>query len=101
MPVNLDTWNSLPANVQKVFEDNRDWFAQEIGRQFEAKDAGGLATAKEMGVEFITPSPEAVKEFFDYLKVVCLEGAAKLDAKGIRGTEMFNEQRRLVEVLGK
>jgi TRAP-type C4-dicarboxylate transport system substrate-binding protein len=95
--MNWDSYNSLPPDIQKVFDDSYDFYAQEIARQFDIKNEEGLAVGKEMGMEFIKPTPEAMKEFFMYLEAICLKSAKELDAKGYRGTEMFNEMRRLAE----
>jgi TRAP-type C4-dicarboxylate transport system substrate-binding protein len=95
--MNWDTWNSLPPDIQKVFDDNSDFFASAISNAFNALNEGGIAIAKEQGVVFIEPAPEDIDRFNKYMEGVCLKSAAELDAMGYHGTEMYNDTRRLAE----
>jgi TRAP-type C4-dicarboxylate transport system substrate-binding protein len=95
--MNLAKWNKLPADIQKVFENNIDFWTQEEERQIIASGDEGIAFAKTQNVEFITVSPEEETKIFEPLKAVCLKDAAALDAKKYRGTQMYNDLRSIAD----
>jgi TRAP-type C4-dicarboxylate transport system substrate-binding protein len=99
--MNLDSWNKLPADVQKVFDDNYEWNNQNfLNEMIKAEDAG-YAFAKDMGHKFNELSPEEAAKFHAIIKSVCAEKAAELDSKGFAGTEIFNEISNLIEKYSK
>jgi TRAP-type C4-dicarboxylate transport system substrate-binding protein len=56
--MNLDKWNSLPKDVQKVIEAiNKEWIAKH-GRAWDASDKAGREFTLEMGNKIIPLSPE-------------------------------------------
>jgi TRAP-type C4-dicarboxylate transport system substrate-binding protein len=95
--MNLNTWNSLPADLQDKIADSQEWWESEYDRVQETKNQEGKAFAKSKGVEFIEPAPEDLSGFYELLKKVCLDSARKLDQEGFQGTAIFNEIRLLVE----
>ena len=99
--MNLNSWNRLPPDIQKVFEDNIEWWGYEIQKCLENADQAGIEYAKEQGVEFVELSPEDLKKFYSLLEVVALKDAAELDAKGLPGTKIFRETRRLIGLYSK
>ncbi|GAI79495.1 unnamed protein product, partial [marine sediment metagenome] len=95
--MNWDTWNSLPPDIQKVFGDNIEWWGAESDNELAKVSREGIKYANEQGVEFIELSPEDLDKFYDIIEASALKQAAELDAKGLPGTEIFKEARRLVE----
>lgn len=94
--MNLNTWNSLPPDVQKVFEDNIEWWGKEIQSELYRADDVGIKLAQENKVEFIELSQAELDKYYSTVDKVVLEEMAKLDAKGIPGTEIYKEVRRLI-----
>lgn len=99
--MNLKSWDRLPQDIQKVFEDNIEWWGYEIQKSLRNADQAGIDYGKEQGVEFIELSPEALKRFYTLLEAVAMKDAAGLDAKGLPGTKIFKETRRLIELYSK
>ena len=99
--MNLKTWNSLPPDIQKVFEDNVDWWGYEMQKILEDADEDGIRFAKSQGAEFIELSNADLKAYYDLLEVVAKKEAADLDAKGLPGTEIFQETRRLINLYSR
>lgn len=95
--MNMDAWNNLPTDIQKIFIDSREKWEMDYGLFQMQKDQEGVEFAKTKGVQFIEPSPEAINEFYEILKEVCLDSGKKLDSKGFHGTAIFNEMRRLIK----
>jgi TRAP-type transport system periplasmic protein len=99
--MNLATWNKLPADIQAVFERNKEYYTYQVKYQFAKANAGGYDAAKVKGIEFITlPADEKAKLDAIIVKVQD-EQAAKLDAKGLPGTKMMKEIRRLTAAYTK
>jgi TRAP-type C4-dicarboxylate transport system substrate-binding protein len=95
--MNLDVYNSLPSDIQQVFDDNVDyWTICESELAIEA-DEKGIAAANEEGVEFITLTPEELDKYNAAIETTIEEEMARLDAMGLPGTEINNEIRRLVK----
>jgi TRAP-type C4-dicarboxylate transport system substrate-binding protein len=95
--MNLDTWNSLPPDIQKVFEDSIPWMEAEMDKTIIEGDRAAIDFAKAKGHEFYELSEEDLSKFFGYMEELALEKAAGLDAQGLPGTEIYNETRRLIE----
>jgi TRAP-type C4-dicarboxylate transport system substrate-binding protein len=95
--MNLDSWNSLPPDVQKVFEDNYEWNNQNFLDEMNKAEKEGYAFAEDMGHEFNELSPEEAAKLDAIIQEVCAEKAAELDSKGLKGTEIFNEISSLIE----
>jgi TRAP-type C4-dicarboxylate transport system substrate-binding protein len=94
--MNLDRWNSLPPDIQQVFEDNKDFLSSEIERVFLEQDQIGMDFAIERGHEFIDLQPEELDKLNALLRPYALQKAAELDAKGLPGTEIYKEVQRLI-----
>jgi len=98
--MNMDTWNSLPPDIQQVFEDNIVWFGLKVEELAFAKNAEGVALAEEHGVEFITLSAADLDKVYAAADAVIRAEMADLDAKGLPGTEVYEEMLRLIEEYG-
>jgi TRAP-type C4-dicarboxylate transport system substrate-binding protein len=99
--MNLDTWNSLPPDIQNIMSGSQEWWALEYERVQREKDMEGIDFAKQQGVEFIKPSAQELNKFYEKLHGVCLDAAKRLDKMGFRGSEIFSEVRRLLDPLPK
>lgn len=94
--MNLDVWNSLPSDIQQVFEDNREFRTSEYIDAWEQITEDGIEYALEQGVEFIELAPEELAEFHELVKAVAEERAKELDDQGLPGTEIYTEVKRLI-----
>ncbi len=95
--MNMDSWNNLPTDIQKIISDSREKWEMDYGLFQIEKDQEGIEFANTKGVQFIEPSPEAINGFYEILKTVCLDSGKKLDSNGFHGTAIFNEMRRLIK----
>lgn len=93
----LKSWNKLPQDIRKVFEDNIEWFGQKVEELVFANEEVGLKLAKEQGVEFINLPPEELAKIHAVVDKITLEEMAQVDAKGLPGTEVYKEIRRLLK----
>jgi TRAP-type C4-dicarboxylate transport system substrate-binding protein len=95
--MNWDTWNSLPPDIQQVFEDNYETWIEENHRKIVAVEQEGIGFATQLGNTFSELPQEELDEFYDLMDANFREIMADLDAKGYRATDIYNEIRSLVE----
>jgi TRAP-type C4-dicarboxylate transport system substrate-binding protein len=98
--MNQNSFNKLPPDVKKIFEQSIDWWGNEADRVMIKISDEGMEMGKKAGVEFIKLSKEDIQKLNDQTRVEALKAAHELDAKGLPGTQIFNETRRLIETSG-
>ncbi|MFC1534497.1 TRAP transporter substrate-binding protein [Thermodesulfobacteriota bacterium] len=99
--MNWDTWKRLPPDVQKIIEENGDWWGREIDMELEKTDEIALGMAKKLGVQFFDLTPGDLAKFYKAIESEALKKAKALDAAGMPGTKVFKEVRRLIKEYSK
>ena len=94
---NLKSWNKLPKDIQKVFEDNVEWFGLKVEELVFANEETGINLAKKHKVEFIKLPPEELDKVYAVVDSTIGKKMAGLDAKGMPGTDVYKEIRRLIK----
>jgi TRAP-type transport system periplasmic protein len=99
--MNLNTWNSLPPEIQKVFDDSSSWMESELdGIQLDMEQKA-IDYAKARGHEFSELSVEDMVKFNSIVEEIATAKVVELDAKGLPGTKIFRETRRLIDEYNK
>lgn len=93
----LKSWNKLPKDIQKVFEDNVEWFGLKVEELVFANEETGINLAKENNVEFIKLPPAELDKVYAVVDSTILEQMRKLDEKGLPGTEVYREIRQRIK----
>ncbi|MGI6453632.1 MAG: TRAP transporter substrate-binding protein [Syntrophomonadaceae bacterium] len=95
--MNLDKWNSLDAETQKIFEDaNNQFFAEVASSLWDKQNEEALDWAvKEQGIEVISLSPEEQDLWIEKVKPVQEEYVAKMNQSGINGQEILDTVKKL------
>jgi TRAP-type transport system periplasmic protein len=96
-PVNLSTWNKLPPDIQKIFDDSVPWINAEMDKVLLETEKEAIDYSKAKGHEFFELSPADLNKFYGVMEEISQEKADELDAKGLPGTKIFQETRRLIE----
>jgi len=100
--MNLETWNSLPADIQKIINTiNREMIEKgnQMSKEEDVKDMERLRDAKMIIDQF---SPSDVKKLTEIARTKVWEPyAAKLDKKGIAGTEALKHYIQLIDKYSK
>jgi TRAP-type transport system periplasmic protein len=99
--MNLDAWKKLPPDIQKIFEDNKDWWSVENYRQSLKPDEEGLAAAKKAGIQFVQMDKASLQKFDATFDAENIKEAKELDKKGFPGTKLYEETRKLVKQYNK
>ena len=100
LTVNLDTWNSLPEDVQQVIQEVADEYRDIAAESYRDGGEASLATAAENGATISELSDEQRAAYAQKLPNIAREWAAKLDAEGKPGTEVLEAYMRLSKEAG-
>ena len=85
--MNLDKWNSLPKDVQRVFEKvSKDWVAKH-GEAWDTSDEEGRQFTLDQGNEIIPLSQEESARWAEAVRPVIDAYAQSLEDKGMPGKE--------------
>jgi len=87
--INIQKFESLSPDLQKVMEDMGNWAKQETVRVNDEQVLEARKWCVERGMEVLTLTPEERKTWVDFLTSVYLEIAEDFDAKGYPATEGF------------
>jgi TRAP-type C4-dicarboxylate transport system substrate-binding protein len=88
--MNLEKWNSLPSDVQKVFDDVNDKFVLKAGKIWDYHQIEGMDYGIQHGMEVIEIPPDEAKRWTARLKPVQDEYVAEMAAKGLPGKEVLD-----------
>ena len=99
--MNLKTWESLPDDIKKVFNDIADETVVKSAEVFEEEEKVGLKYALDKGMEIIRIPPEEQAKWKETLKPVQEKWVAEMEAKGLPGKEMLKDQMELAEKYNK
>jgi TRAP-type C4-dicarboxylate transport system substrate-binding protein len=99
--MNLEKWNSLPKDVQKVIDEvNKEWVAK-YGPAWDKSDEEGLAFSKSLGNEVIPLSKEQSAKWAKAVEPV-MEGYAKnAEKKGLPGKKYVEFIRAKIKAYSK
>ncbi len=97
----LKSWNKLPKEIQKIFENSGDKWTFFMLEEIEKTDREVFDMAKKAGITFIELPPSEIEDFNSLTDEEALKTAKELDAKGLPGTKMFQEVKRLIKEYGK
>ncbi len=99
--MNLNTWNKLPADIQKVFMDNTEYWPEMADKYQKGLDQEGLDFGKQQGVEIVKPSKEDAAKFYSVIGATVAKAGAAADAKGLPGTKLVTTTRSLIDKYNK
>lgn len=98
LPINLDVWNGIPEDLQKVIMDNSGAeFSAFGGGQMQRDDAPGREAAVELGNNIMTLSEDEVQQWRDAASGVEAKWTADMDSKDIDGKALVQEARDLIK----
>src|SRR5690606_36387605 len=88
--MNQQVWDSLPADIQKVFDDNTLWLSEATLRYAIGAEDEGRAYGEQLGVKFNAVSDDVQAQYAAAFVENAKKVAAQLDAEGLPGTEVLN-----------
>jgi TRAP-type transport system periplasmic protein len=99
--MNMKSWNKLSPELKKIFEGSGEQWTLDMLSEVTKAEETGIDLAKKSGITFLTVPSAEIEAFKEFYNAEALKGAQEVDAKGLPGTKMFNEARRLVKEYGK
>jgi len=99
--MNLEAWNSLPPDIQKVFTEVGEEMPAVSGRFAEEHEMVGLkyGLEKRMEVNYLTPQETA--RWMNLIKPVQDKWAGEMEAKGFPAKKMLEDQYKFAEQYNK
>ena len=99
--MNLDKWNSLPKDLQKIITDVSKEYEGITAKAWEDSDVSGYKFAQKLGHEFIKLSDGESAKFKEAVKPVFAEYIKGADEKGVNGQAVFDAVKEMVETYSK
>jgi TRAP-type C4-dicarboxylate transport system substrate-binding protein len=100
--MSLKSWNKLSPDIQKVFQNNIEWYSTESDKDMMRDEQAGKEFGKKNGVEYIDLPKEDMVKFYGLIQQEAVKAAKNLDAKGIpSGAKILDEAQRLIKASGK
>lgn len=95
--MNMDKWNSLPPDIQKVFDEVSQEYISIAGGVWDKASLAGLQYAKDEGLEIITLPPEERAKWHAAYKPLKEEYIKAMKEKGLPGKAFIEEIERLIK----
>jgi TRAP-type C4-dicarboxylate transport system substrate-binding protein len=95
--MNLKTWNSLPPDIQKIFEELSGWLGETLIKADNGYEGMVIGKAKEMGHTLMTPTPEELEKWKAAVQPTHEKWIADTEAKGLPAKAVYNEAKRLIK----
>ncbi|WP_211299394.1 C4-dicarboxylate TRAP transporter substrate-binding protein [Pukyongiella litopenaei] len=100
LTVNLDTWNSLPEDLQQVIVEVADEYRDIAAESYKDGGVASIAKAVENGATVSELSDDQRTAYAQKLPSIAREWADQLDAQGKPGTEVLETYLRLSKEAG-
>lgn len=98
--INSKVWGQLPSDLRELIESTSSWWSERIVAETEIVERRGLDHARQIGIEFIYPTPEDLEAFTQNLANEGAQIARELDAMSLPGTAMFEDVQRSIRSSG-
>jgi TRAP-type transport system periplasmic protein len=93
--MNLKKWNSLPPDIQRIFQELNVPTQQRLTDSANATDELAISTFKKAGNNIIVLSSQEKARWAEATKSVVEAWAKKMDGRGLPGSAIVEEARRL------
>lgn len=88
--MNKDKWNSLPADIKKVFEEVSEEWIEKTGKSWDEIDQSGMEFVKKRGNKIIELSKEEDERWVKAVRTVLDDYVKSMKEKGLPGEEALN-----------
>jgi len=99
--MNLDKWNALPKDLQKIITDVSKEYEDITAKAWGDSDESGRKFALNLGHEFIKLSDAQSAKFKEAVKPVFSEYVKIANEKGVDGQAVFDAVKEMVQTYGK
>jgi TRAP-type C4-dicarboxylate transport system substrate-binding protein len=95
--MNLETWNSLPRDIQRIFDNLNPWAQKELETAQKAEAAEAQAILKQQGHVMLELSPEERSRWVKATRPLVEEKISILESQGLKARAMAQELSRLAK----
>jgi TRAP-type C4-dicarboxylate transport system substrate-binding protein len=95
--MNVDKWNSLPADVKKTIDDLRPWIEKKSVDISTDQAVEVRKICQGLGHTLIVPNAEEMKLWMETAKPLHDAWIAETEGKGLPGRAVFEETKRLIQ----
>jgi TRAP-type C4-dicarboxylate transport system substrate-binding protein len=95
--MNVDKWNSLPADVKKTIDDLRPWIEKRSVDISMDQAPEVRKICQGLGHTFIVPNADEMKLWMEAAKSMHDAWIADAEGKGLPGRAVFEETKRLIQ----
>jgi TRAP-type C4-dicarboxylate transport system substrate-binding protein len=99
--MNLDKWNALPKDLQKIITDVSQAYECVTAKAWGDSDESGREFAKKLGQQFITLSDEESAKFKKAVEPVFDQYIENANKKGVDGKAIFEATKEMVETFSE
>jgi TRAP-type C4-dicarboxylate transport system substrate-binding protein len=100
--MNLKAWNSLPPDIQQIFDDLAGArLSERIGRSVDQTALLSLEEAKKAGIQIYGLTSEEKKVWVNRVKPVNDKWIADMEAKGLPGKKVYEDAVKLSQKYSK
>ncbi len=100
--MNLDTWNKLPPDIQKVFTETSGLnLSRAVGAEFDKRDTESFEKYKKSGHDIYMLPAEERARWVAAVQPVVDEWAKSMEARGLQGKAIVEDARKLVKKYSK
>jgi TRAP-type transport system periplasmic protein len=89
--MNLNSWNKLTPDLQKIFNDNAEFWSTEGNKELTKVNEEALTFAKAQNVTFVNLSQAEMDKLYALTDSIIRTKMAALDAKGLNATKIYTE----------
>ena len=95
--MNLDKWNSLPPDIQKVFNDVSKEYIDIAGGVWDKASEAGLQYAKDEGLQIITLPDQERDKWHAAYKPLKADYIKEMESKNLPGRTFLEEIEMLIK----
>jgi len=86
-----DTWNKLPPDVQKIFDNLNPWLTQRMWEKIDESNDKGIDVMKKAGQEFYICNPQEIQKWYEAALPFHKELLKQLTAKGLPADKVYED----------
>ncbi|MFC2013997.1 TRAP transporter substrate-binding protein DctP [Chloroflexota bacterium] len=95
--MNLDTWNSLPPDIQKIIDDLGSWMTEAMIASSTGSQERAVSKCQELGHAIYDPTPQERQLWLAPAMLVTEKWIEETEAKGLPTRAVFEEAMQLSE----
>jgi len=93
--MNKKTWNSLPPDIQKIFDNLKMRYAFECATSYDEDRIKAIQRGRSLGKDIYPLSPAELQKWENRLAPIYDDWVADMKSKGLPGDELLNAVRQL------